>query len=230
MLSWQVGEWIKLILDELFLYIFSPSFFRGAINSLCFATPFIAKPETNKPKGSFAAFGAASLYKAKHSEKAEAVIFKSEKKKPQFHLVCPGLCHTLFIKTQTSVEISREPGQGVDTCLHTLSHCLYFLRHWKFNKANKNSVYIRQFSRGKRTRWPDWKIKWKKNNIQKAPFPKEYTQKQSLTVVGWTKSHHLYFSAAWTFHSTWVLFMGDLGEQGWDHRVQRSKKPTVRAR
>lgn len=152
------------------------------------------------------------------------------KKKPQFHLVCPGLCHTLFIKTQTSVEISREPGQGVDTCLHTLSHCLYFLRHWKFNKASKNSVYIRQFSRGKRTRWPDWKIKWKKNNIQKAPFPKEYTQKQSLTVVGWTKSHHLYFSAAWTFHSTWVLFMGDLGEQGWDHRVQRSKKPTVRAR
>lgn len=47
--------------------------------------------------------------------------------------------------------------------------------------------------RGKRdsARWPDVKIKRKKNNGQKALFPKERPQKQSLTVLGWTKPHHL---------------------------------------
>lgn len=74
--------------------LFSLIFRGGVINSLSFATLFIVKPETNKPKDLFAAFETASLFMGNQGEKAEAVIFKGTKS-PSFTwsvLICATHC------------------------------------------------------------------------------------------------------------------------------------------
>lgn len=159
------------------LTLFSLSFFFFlAVNSLSFAAPFIVKPKTNKPKGLFAAFGAALHFTGKpaagHSgegwfpDVSRDLGTLREEQPRGLPLVCESFpfflgfyiekvlcCKYLALLPDVSQfwrlrwQCTGSLDMGCeDTCLH-LSHCLYFLRHWMSDsKANRNSVYVCQFS------------------------------------------------------------------------------------
>lgn len=96
--SWMSSSCVLTLFLSLSYFFF---FFFWQFNSWSFAAPCVVKPKTNKPKGLFAAFGAALHFTGKHEGKAKIMIFRGIKPLSFEGIWSILISVTLLIKTQT---------------------------------------------------------------------------------------------------------------------------------